>query len=450
MVFDLCVAGGTLVDASGVRAGSLLVSGGRIAAIASPGEAVTARETVDVAGATVLPGLVDAHVHFREPGLTHKEDFASGTQAAAAGGVTTVMVMPTDQPFTTDVERFEEKCALAAGRLHVDVALQAALGPATNDLRSTVKALADAGAVSFEIFLADVPETFVTPDAGHLMPLLGAVAEVGGIAGISPGDLSLHAWALADAERRFGRDRRAHLASRPPEAEALGVTKACMTARLSGAHVHIRQVSTGLSVAALSAFADENISAEVTPHNLLLDETVLLRLGPEAKVFPPLRRLADVAAMQQAVASGQIGIVATDHAPHAPHEKAAGEEDLAKAPGGFPGVQTLLPALLKLRDQGVIDLRRVATVASETPARRFGLYPRKGHLGAGADADFLILADGVTTVEPGKQLSRGSLTPFAGLSVRGQLQAVYLRGVPVVKDGVLAPPRGVVVRRPAG
>lgn len=450
MTFDLCVAGGMLVDASGARAGSLLISDGQIAAVAPPGDVADARETIDVAGATVLPGLVDAHVHFRDPGLTHKEDFTSGTQAAAAGGVTTVMVMPTDQPFTTDVERFEEKCALAAGRIHVDVALQAALGPETADLQGRIKALADAGAVSFEIFLADVPDAFVTPDAGRLVSLLRAVAEVGAVAGISPGDLSLHAWALADAERRFGRDRRAHLASRPPEAEALGVTKACMAARLSGAEIHVRQVSTALSVAALSTFADESISAEVTPHNLLLDEAVLFRLGPAAKVFPPLRSSSDVTAMQQAVASGQIGIVATDHAPHTPNEKAAGEEDLAKAPGGFPGVQTLLPALLKLRDAGVIDLRRIASVASEAPARRFGLFPRKGHLGVGADADFLILADNVATVEAGRQLSRGSLTPFASLSVRGDLQGVYLRGVPVMKDGGLAPPRGVVLRRLAG
>jgi dihydroorotase len=450
LTFDLCVANGTLVDASGVRAGSLLVSDGRIAAIVPPGEVVDARETLDARGATVLPGLVDAHVHFREPGLTHKEDFASGTQAAAAGGVTTVMVMPTDQPFTTDVERFEEKCALATGRIHVDVALQAALGPDTVGLRAKVEALAKAGAVSFEIFLADVPDAFVTSDAGGLLPLLRAVAEVGAVAGISPGDLSLHAWALADAEQRFGRDRRAHLAARPPEAEALGVAKACMAARLSGAGVHIRQVSTALSLAALAAFADENVSAEVTPHNLLLDEAILFRLGPAAKVFPPLRSPSDVAAMQQAVVSGRIGIVATDHAPHSPHEKAEGEEDLTKAPGGFPGVQTLLPALLKLRDDGVIDLRRIAAVASEAPARRFGLFPRKGHLGVGADADFLILTDDVATVDARHQLSRGSLTPFAGLSTRGRLRATYLRGSPVMENEVLAQPRGAVVRRPAG
>lgn len=447
MIFDLCVTGGTLVTAEGYRQGSLLIAGGRIAAVAAPGDSVEARETVDAAGMMVLPGLVDAHVHFREPGLTHKEDFHSGTMAAAAGGVTTVMVMPTDNPFTTDVERFEEKCALAAGRIHVDMTLQAALGPDLDGVDARVKALSDAGAVSFEIFLADVADAYVTREAGDLVALLRAVADAGAVAGISPGDLSLHAWALSEAERRFGQDRRGHLAARPVEAEALGVAKACLAARLSGAEVHVRQVSTALSLSALDAFANERVTAEVTPHNLLLDESTLLRLGPVAKVFPPLRATADVMAMQQAIASGRIGIVATDHAPHAPAEKAVGEHDLAKAPGGFPGVQTLLPALLKLQNDGTIDHRRIAAVAAETPARRFGLYPKKGHLGVGADADFLLLSDEVATVEPQAQLSRGSITPFAGLSVKGRLVAAYLRGQPMMRNGTVAPPRGELIRR---
>jgi dihydroorotase len=152
-LLDAVIEGGLIVSPEGVKPASIAVHDGKVAAIGAPGEKLEARERINVSGCMVLPGLVDAHVHFREPGLTHKEDFGSGTRAAAAGGVTTVMVMPTDKPMTTTPELFAEKRALAEKSAHVDFALQAGLGP---DI-THVRALCDLGAISFEVFLADLP-----------------------------------------------------------------------------------------------------------------------------------------------------------------------------------------------------------------------------------------------------------------------------------------------------
>jgi dihydroorotase len=186
-MLDLLVRGGQLVTSAGVERHSLGIKEGRVAAILGPGEEASARQVLDVDGQLILPGLVDAHVHFREPGLVHKEGFAAGSAAAAAGGVTTVMVMPTDNPMTTTPDLFQEKKELGSGRCHVDYALQAGLGPDAQHVR----ALADLGAISFEIFMSDLAAPMLTERSSDLLAVLAAVRAVDGVAGITPGDDSI-------------------------------------------------------------------------------------------------------------------------------------------------------------------------------------------------------------------------------------------------------------------
>jgi len=416
-MFDLLVEGGSVVEPGGLRRRTLAVHDGRIAALLEPG-AGEARNRIDASGCIVLPGLVDAHVHFREPGLTHKEDFESGSRAAALGGVTTVMVMPTDKPMTQSATQFAEKKALAQGRCRVDFALQALLGP---DL-SHVQALAAQGAVSFEIFLGLIDQKI--EDSARLVAALAAVRDAGGIAAVTPYDEGLAAAAPA----------------LPPEVEAAGMARALCAQRIVGGRLHLRQVSSALGLAAL-ALAGPGVTSEVTPHNLLLTGEALTRLGAVAKVVPPLRSESDALAMRQALAAGRISIVATDHAPHTPQEKDAG---LAKAPGGFPGVQTMLPLLLKLVSDGTLSYADLVRVACEQPARIFGLYPRKGHVQPGADAD-LVLVDPSRPMQirNADQASKAGRTPFDGWTVPATPRITLLRGEPVCLDGkIVGEPRG--------
>ncbi|MGH7266964.1 MAG: dihydroorotase, partial [Candidatus Rokuibacteriota bacterium] len=195
--------------------------------------------------------------------------------------------------------------------------------------------------------------------------------------------------------------------------------------------------------------ASPRVSAETTPHNLLLTEDELDRQGPFAKVTPPLRPAADLEACWGALRDGTVDIVATDHAPHLPAEKEAGRADIWKAPGGFPGLQTLLPLMLNEVARGRLTLVDLVALCAERPARLFRLYPRKGALEPGSDAD-LVLVDPAreALIENEAQLSRARVTPFAGWRVRGWPVATLLRGRVVMRDGkVTGVPAGTLVTR---
>jgi len=432
-MFDLAVLNGMVVSATAVHHLSLGISHGRIAAILLPGEPVEARATIDAGGKYVLPGLVDSHVHFREPGMTHKEDFASGSRAAAAGGVTTVMVMPTDKPATMTPDLFVQKRELATGRCHVDFALHVGLGPDTQHVR----ALADLGASAFEIFIADLAPPLLVETTHDLITALCAVRDVGGLAGIYPGDDSIVRALTVREQASGGADGPAFCRSRPPIAEAVGIARACLAVQQTGTRAHIRQVSCAAGVDVLRRLAPPWLTAEVTPHNLLLGEDEIARQGAVAKIVPPLRPASDLAAVQAALRGGVIHTVATDHAPHTPAEKQAGEHDIWKAPGGFPGVQTWLPLMLRMVGDGMLTYPELVRVCCEAPAALFGMAGRKGTLAVGADADLVVVDPSRSfTVRNEDQQSRAGYTPFDGWTAPATPELALLRGTVNMREGV--------------
>jgi dihydroorotase len=443
--FDLLISGGEVATPEGLRRLDLAVLDGRVAAWLAPGTTADAADRMDAAGLVVMPGAVDAHVHFRDPGLTWKEDFASGTAAAAAGGVTTALVMPTDDPLTLTPGDLAAKRASAQGRLHVDIGLQAlATGP------DHVAALVAGGAVSIEVFLGDVPPALLVTDMGRFAAILEAAAAAGAVVGVTPADDGVIGAALAQVRPDGGTsDRLAFFRSRPPLSEAIGTAKAIATAAATKAAIHLRQVSCRDSLALLREARARglDITGETTPHYLLLDEAAIERLGPVAKVLPPLRPEADMAALWAGLAAGDLAMVATDHAPHTEAEKAKGETDIWAAPGGFPGVQTLLPLMLDAVAAGRLDWARLVRLCCEAPAARFGLGARKGTLRPGMDAD-VVLVDPrrCQPVRDADQRSRARRTPFAGWELRGWPVATLLRGALAARDGQpVGAPRGQVL-----
>ncbi|AGT10608.1 dihydroorotase [Paracoccus aminophilus] len=443
-MFDLLIRSGRLVTAAGETPGELGIQGGRIAAILPPGAEADAREVVDATGLKLLPGLVDAHVHLREPGLTQKEDFLSGSHAAALGGVTTLLDMPTDDPWTETPEQLAAKMALAAGRLHVDVGFQAVLSRTGCDLAG----LLDLGPVSLELFTADVPEAYLFESIAEVAQMLGRITGSAAgremAVGVSPGDQSILRAAPA------GRDIAAFLASRPPLAEASGVARAVLAAAQSGAKVHVRQTNSRLGIETfrgLRSLAD--VTLETTPQNFFFTAADYETTGAGLKGSPPFRGAEDVAALRQALSDGLIDVIATDHAPHLPAEKAAPAPSFAEIPGGMAGLQTLLPVMLRLVAERVLTLSDLVRVCCENPARRFGLGHRKGVIAPGYDADLILLDPAQeTAISHGAQVSRAGWTPFDGWRVPGRIAAVYLRGGRIVDQGRLVlSQHGQVVRR---
>ena len=444
-MYDVLVRGAQVITAGRLVRATIAVTGEKVAGLLEPTLEPPAGLVIDARGLVVLPGLVDAHVHLREPGYAWKEGFETGTMAAAAGGVTTVMVMPTDSPPTLTPEDFEAKARLAAGVCHVDFAIQA--GVASRAQR--IEELAELGAVSFELFLGDAPPSLLAGDSGDVLEILRRVQAVGGVAGVTPGDDGIVRAATASLPSEGSIDPRSFAWSRPPIAETLGVARACLLAAEAGARVHLRQVSCRGAVEVLRAARawGGRLSAEVTPHNLLLTEDELARQGPYAKVTPPLRVAADLESLWGALQDGTIDMIATDHAPHLPGEKEAGREDIRRAPGGLPGLQTLLPLMLDQVARGRWSVTDVARTCAESPARRFGLYPRKGALLAGSDAD-LVVVDTTRReiIDNAAQLSRARITPFAGWTVTGWPVLTMLRGRVVMREGKIeGPPRGRLV-----
>ncbi len=443
--FDLVLRGGTLVEPSRLVRLDLAVQDGRVAAHLRPGEPAASHAQLDIAGRHLVPGLVDAHAHLREPGLTHKEDFATGTQAAAAGGVTTILVMPTDEPWTDTAERLRAKAALTRGRLHVDVAFQAAVRREAADMR----ALRVGGAVSFEVFTADVPGEYRHDTVEALADAFDRIAAVDGLIGLSPGDQSL----LDAAERRGGSDFASYCASRPPLAEAAGIARAIVVAADTGARVHIRQSNSGLGIDTWRRLRDlADVSIETTVQCLLLTAERYRGLGAAIKASPPFRSERDRLALVAAVRDGTIDVVATDHAPHSPAEKAARYPRFSDIPGGLPGLQTLLPCMLHLADRGDLGLPDLVRLCAFTPAERFGFGGRKGSLAVGCDADILVLdPQASSTITDAEQHSKADASPFAGLTVPYRLDQVFLRGRLVAGNGLLqAEPSGLVQRPSPG
>ncbi|MEW6630487.1 MAG: dihydroorotase family protein [Pseudomonadota bacterium] len=442
-MLEILIRGGTVVNADGLSRADIGIADGKVAAIIAPGEAAEARTVVDASGNFILPGLVDAHAHLRDPGLTHKEDFSSGTHGAALGGVTTVLDMPTDEPWTATAEQLADKMATAEGHIQVDVGLQAVV---SRDL-SLVPRLLDHAPVSFELFTADVPDAFLfdTLDAvaGALQVFVGADTLIG----ISPGDQSILAGSAA-------RDRSgtiaAFLDSRPPLAEANGIARALAAAASTEARIHVRQINSELGVetwSRLRGLADASV--ETTPQNLFFTAADYETQGANLKASPPLRSPHDVDALRAALSAGLIDIVATDHAPHTPAEKAAPHAAFADIPGGMPGLQTLLVTMLKLVDEGLIALPDLVRMCSRNPAERFGLGRRKGKIAAGYDADLLILdTRRSSTIANTDQVSRAGYTPFDGWIVEARLINVFLRGREIMRDGrLIGPAQGKIVTR---
>lgn len=436
---DLLIAGGTLVSEHEAITADLAIVDGRVAAILEPGaDGVLAEMRIDATGKLVLPGLVDGHVHFNEPGRTHWEGYATGSAAAAAGGITTFLDMPlNNDPPTLDGASLALKAAAVADKSIVDYGLWGGIVPANLGQLGELHA---GGVVAAKAFMCHSGlDGYPGVDDAALYGALRRGAELGMIVGLHAESDGLTTALGSEAQAAGQRGPRAWADARPPFTEIEPVRRALLLAGETGASIHFVHVSTPGAVREVAAARASGVKAtlETCPHYLALDEDDLARLGPYGKCAPPLRPRAVMEAMWQEVLAGRIDLIASDHSPCPPADKDKGQDDIWLAWGGLHSVQTLLPVLLT---EGVhargLPLPQLVRLTSAATARRYGLYPRKGALLVGSDADVTIVdPNAVWTLDATMLKTRWPLSPFLGKTFRGQVETTILRGTVVHQRG---------------
>jgi dihydropyrimidinase/allantoinase len=448
--YDLNVVNGTVLLPGRSADVDIGVAGGRIQSIAQPGTLPAADRTIDATGWLVLPGIIDSHFHCRAPANPEREDFATGTRAAAAGGVTTVIEMPISVPPTTDGASLAVRRADATPNIVVDLAFYSS--SATLVPEKIQSALAE-GAVAYKAFLQDVPPGREDEFTGlciyrhhDIMRALELVKETGTPAVFHAEDFDTLTY-LGDRLQQDGRnDIAAHWEWRPSYVEAISVSTITLMAEALGAHVHLPHISSRLAVEIIRAAKQRGapVTAETCPQYLAFDRSTLVAHGPFAKCNPPFKTADDIAALWEGLRDGTIDTIATDHSPFTVEEKEAGWSDIWKAPPGFPGVEVLTAFMIGAALNGKLPLTRAVELITSAPADIFGLSPRKGRIQPDADADLTLYDPShATTVDitEWESRSRASGRVWNGLPVTGRVIATIVRGTVVYeRDEVVGSP----------
>ncbi|HEX8151957.1 MAG TPA: allantoinase AllB [Thermoanaerobaculia bacterium] len=423
-----------VVTATGLRAASIHISGGRIERVAEFDDVPAGAPILDYSEFVIMPGIVDSHVHVNEPGRTEWEGFVTATNAAAAGGVTTIVDMPLNSiPPTTSVAALLAKAESMSGKLRVDVGLWGGAVPGNaNELRAMLRE----GALGFKCFLIDsgVAE-FGHLDRDGLEAALVALRD-------QPAPLLVHA-ELAEGmpghEHGEPQSYRRYLASRPRLAENLAIERVASLSQKHGTRAHIVHLSSseGLEILARARDAHIPLSAETTPHYLYFDAESIPDAHPEYKCAPPIRERENRERLWRGVDDELLAAIVSDHSPCTPELKKLGEGDVEHAWGGIASMQFALPIVWTAGRRRGLTLERLSTLMSAGPAKLANLDGRKGAIAAGNDADLVVFApDEPFVVTPELIEHRHKVTPYAGRELFGVVKATFVRGVNVLAEDV--------------
>jgi dihydroorotase len=433
--YDLILKGGTVVNHDGEGMRDLGIRAGRFAAIGDLSRA-SAGEVVDCRGLHLLPGVVDTQVHFREPGLTHKEDLETGSLSAVMGGVTAVFEMPNTEPLTVSAEALADKVKRGHHRMHCDFAFF--LGATAGNTKDLAALERLPGCAGIKVFMGSSTGSLLIADDAGLRAVLKVIRRRAAFHSEDEPRLT------ARRNLRVEGDPRSHPVWRD-EIAALTATQRLVTiAHETGARVHVLHVSTAQEMTFLAGHKDV-ASVEATPHHLTMEAPDCYeRLGTRAQMNPPVRDASHRAGIWRGLEQGVVDVLGSDHAPHTAEEKA---KAYPASPSGMTGVQTLVPIMLDHVSAGRLSLLRFVDLTSAGPARLFGMAA-KGRIAVGYDADLTVVdLKRRETITDHWIASRAGWTPYHGVSVTGWPVGTVVRGHKVMWEGSLtAPARGERVR----
>ncbi len=424
---DLILKGGTVVNHDGTGLRDVAVDKGRIITIGDV-SGLAAAETIGCRNLHILPGVIDSQVHFREPGLEHKEDLETGSRAAVAGGVTGVFEMPNTKPTTTTATRLAEKVTRAKNRMFCDFAFYVG---GTRDNFSDISALEQLeGSAGIKVFAGSSTGDLLVEDDSSLDAIISRLSRRAAFH--SEDEMRLRDRV---SFQRAG-DASSHPVWRDEEAARHCTERLLAIARKHGKRIHVLHISTAEELPLLAAHRDI-ATVEVTPHHLTMSADDYARLGTKLQMNPPVREARHRDALWKAIASGLVDVLGSDHAPHTLEEKS---KPYPQSPSGMTGVQTLVPMMLNHVNNGKLSLERFVDLTSHGPQRIFNITS-KGRIMEGYDADFTIVDMNKTqTITNNWIESRSQWTPYDGVTVKGWPVGTIIRGRTVMWQGEIKSP----------
>lgn len=444
---DLVITNGTVVTSDAMFPADLAINEGRFVAIAEPGGlGLDAAEVYDAAGKYVLPGVIDGHVHFREPGWEYKEDFGSGSRAAVMGGVTTVLDMPNTKPPTDNPEHVELKRRLAEEKSYCDFGI---LGLLVQENVAELQPMARSGVVGYKCFLGETVGNIPAPDDGMLLDGLREVAATGLRIGFHAENNQIMQHLIRQAKESGRTDALAHVDTRPALAEVESIQRMGLFAKHTGTKIHIFHLSSrdGLKMIDEWRAKGVDITTETGAHYSFLTSEDMRTLGSMLRMNPPVREPGHGDALVAGLADGRVTAIATDHSPHTKEEKL--NDNIWIAISGFAGVETSVRLFLTYAvHANRMTLQQFVRASSEGPAKTWSLYPRKGAIQLGSDGDLTIIdLDQEGVIREAELHGKNNANPFEGHKTRGRAVATIIRGRIVMRDGELTgPPAGRLVR----
>ena len=444
MIWDHVIKNGTVITSTEEYKANIYIKDSKILAITAMELEGETKEITDAEGMCVFSGFIDTHIHSRDKGGEDKEDFYYSTMAAAAGGITTVFEMPNAIPAVCNIENFNEQLENLSKKAHVDFAMW---GLCLGDLNNKdLKELSDAGVIAFKFFWGyaidkntyqliynykpEMKDIIPPLSDGEVYKIFREVEKTGKLVAIHAENASLIQTLTSEPElldANLGEYEKL-VESRPNVAEETVIQTAVSLSKETNCRLHILHVSSkdGTEVIRMAQKKDLSVTSETCPHFLFLNNESFKEIGPKMKVYPPVKYKEDQEGLWEGIKDRTISMVCSDHAPHTKEEKTGG---LNEIPAGMCGVETLAPLMIGSVSDGKITKNHLAALLSENPAKLYNIYPNKGSLQVGTDADFTIVDFNATMVIKEENLhSKSKVTAFDNFEIKGKVMATIVRG----------------------
>ena len=440
---DILIKNAKVVSPESTIEACIAIRGEKIVAVGAEEVMPPAKQVIDAGGKYVIPGAIDSHVHFRTPGYEYKEDWYTGTGAAARGGVTTVLEMPNTNPPTGTVAALKQKQEIAGSQAVVDFGIYGLLDENNIDI---LEDLIKGGVSSFKCFMGNTFGNLPAPSDGAMLEGFEILAQHGIRCTVHAENPSIMARRQSKMEKAGRTDSAAHLAARPAVCAMEAVSRAAIFAEWTGARLHIAHKSSadGLYFVRDAKRRGVDITVETCPQYLLLNTDMMAalgKLGGIMRVNPPIREPGHEEPLWQALLDGTVDMIATDHAPHSVEEKT--RENIWKVDCGFPGVETQMPLMLTEIKRGRATINDYVRWSAVNPAKAWGFYPNKGVIQAGADADIVFVdMDIDEAINQESLFSKSKITPWNGRRIGAKPVLTMVRGRVVMQNGEIVAAAG--------